>query len=475
MVLFNLRFPISSTFSRSEFVSAITSFLPSLLDVDSELLRNRSDDGGYAYNSEDGAKHFVCFEDDNVAAFQMVRRMDTGVYTASFVRSDGENMSMVGVRVERQTNSPDVDDSKTVDMFASVIKDIFLMGAGEDDHGIPCRGRAVYVDRTSMDLVKRILTGSENFYNPVVYVPFSSQPEGICKGEAVNCDKLARDLFGMAHVVAEDNKFAAAAFQNEFGSQYPNTVMMLMPTGHRHCVAKDSKSPYSDTVKYIKMSSDEAIVDESLSFQKLYLKHRLSEAGVGAEAEAFYGELISEQEAVLAAKDAEIEDLKAKLAKVQSKSDALSHHLQEKQVVSDRPSLTLFTKSDDMFFEGERMNVLLKLIKKEYDSMSGDSYLMSSRKYRLLGELLECNSVDDASEQAFRDDLADVLKDGVLTQEARRKLERMSFTVSKSKNNHWKVAYMGDATYSFTLGSSPSDYRSGENAKSDIISKMFGC
>lgn len=473
VVLFNFRFPISSAFSQDEFAGAMFDAVPGLLDIPVDAIADAVGQDDFTYDSEDGTRHMVFFQDDSAIVFHVVRKTDTGVYTGSFVRADGEERSMLGVRVERQTNRPDQDDSHIVCAFASTIKDLFSMGAGEDDHGLPCRGRAVYVDRTSVDMVSRIFQGDELFYNSVVYVPFSSQSgEGDCG--SVDSDKLARELFGMAHVVAEDSKFVATSFAKQFGDAYPKTVMMLMPTGHRHFLSKDSKTPYEDTVKYIKMASDEAVVDDSVSFTKLYMKHRIGKAGIGSEAENFYNELITEQEAALAAKDAEIEELRSRLSDIQLKSDALSYHLQKRATMKDLPSVTVFTKSDDMLFEGERLNTLLKLVKKEYDSMTGDSNQMSSRKYHLLGEILECNEMNESGERKCKDELADILKDGVLTPEGIRRLERMAFTVSKSRNGHWKVAYMGDASYAFSLSSSPSDYRSGENSKSDVLTKMFG-
>lgn len=188
---------------------------------------------------------------------------------------------------------------------------------------------------------------------------------------------------------------------------------------------------------------------------------------------SLYEDEIKEKDDKIADLTAMLEDAQQQVFTLKHKSDALLSNLNKSKANSNGLNGVDMLVSESALYEHEIEDVILRVLEKEYNAMTGDSNLMQSRKYYVLSSILEHNAMSDfpSKVQAVFDKVA---QDGTLDSDGVRALERLDFEVTKAGSGHFKVRYHGDNRYQISISTSPSDNRAGENLISIYMNQLFG-
>lgn len=144
--------------------------------------------------------------------------------TIVFSRTSAE--SWVAIRVLCESTHPAV---RLPPAKKPVLVRLLLESMGGAADGIlPVRGQVHKLENVDIDLAARLIRGRAGCRLPVVYVSAGFRTEA-----AVDCEKLASDLSGMAHVVLEPNRAFSLRLKQEVQSQnvYGGTVGVYWPDG----------------------------------------------------------------------------------------------------------------------------------------------------------------------------------------------------------------------------------------------------
>ena len=131
------------------------------------------------------------------------------------------------------------------------------------------------------------------------------------------------------------------------------------------------------------------------------------------------------------------------------------------------------TVTEHDLYDGEICDVLLKLISKEYNAMSGDKNTRVCRKAIVLKNILDNNNVSGKDEE-IKSAFKSILGDGIINNTIINDLERIGFNVILDTNNHYKLMFNNDDRFKTFMACTRSDYRGNDNMISDFMNTLFG-
>lgn len=183
-----------------------------------------------------------------------------------------------------------------------------------------------------------------------------------------------------------------------------------------------------------------------------------------------HDEEIERLKAELAHTKAELTETKNNLHAVKTRLNAMHGNLAAAKAAHGTNGI-LFDCTDTELYEGEIKDVVLRVLRKEYESINADAKSARRRKCDILKNLLENNS-DSGKYDEIKAIITGAFKNGRLDASDIASLENNGFTVENTKGGHFKITY-GDNRYVLTFASSSSDHRSGENMISDTMNMLF--
>lgn len=318
-----------------------------------------------------------------------------------------------------------------------------------------------YLEQDQLDLAHRIITGQSLNEIPVAYVSssFSSR-------HRINCQRLARRISGLCHVVVEPNRpfSRALALRSNFSNVYGGAVGIYWPQSegrHERLIPENYSS--LDSVE----NEIEEIIRRRISyarFSRAATWGDLQEAISQKKIEQLRQSDSSSLDTYMKAFDSEVDALKSQRDRYASENERLRKEITRLQ--GRAPGLIIPGTEQEMY-HGEFSDIVIKAI----DELRKAS-LEGSRQEIVLSSLLINNTPTGTSEQ-MSDSIKKVLSNVTrIDSNVIGQLEELGFSVEDG-GKHYKAVFGGDPRLSFTLFKTASDHRAGKNLASDMIKKLF--
>lgn len=468
MVLINTRFYVGDELTRQSFFELVKSW------VDSSSYINISvDDYDFSTDEtqydDDNNKLFIANYNDRFIVSHTCLD-DDATYETVYVLDDVSDKHSLYVHQEKTFTKAQLGSYRSVVRVPNVIKSLFWNEFGGDDNGIITCGDPITLRKSDVALAKKIIDNSGDFLNPVVYV----SPQSGTGHYDVNCDFIAQELEGQAHVVVENSPVVASAVQKatDGNNPYNGAVKIFVPGSEAKTLLCKGKGFNYEVIDCVRDMLAHVTVDNSFNPTKLRQAHMISKLGGGdSELSRLCEEMLNDKDSEIRALKEELTVAKQELMAVNAKAANLQDGFNKSDSI-DRG--VVFEVVENNLYEDEIKTVILKVLQKERDSMKDDANLSHSRKFDILSDILDHN-FPCTTDADLIECIRSTLKDGTLTREGIGCLQASGFEVEKSdRNGHYKVSYKGDKRYTTVVSSTPSDRRGGKNSISEFVNVLFG-
>lgn len=478
-MIFNTRFYVDKEFNRhvllklmSEWLSASDDyFIP---DIDFDF---SSED--FSISAEDGSQKLIInnYPDRFIIQLSVKSETEGAVYTTYFVLDDVSDKPSLHVSQNKSFSAVSIQNDKKIHVrIPNVIRSIFWNEYGGDDNGIITDDKPLILRKDSIDFIADILSQKIQFLNPIVYV-------SACNNSGIydlNINKVASELAGQAHVIAEGSplisKIVRQRFDDTFNLPYNGAVKVIFPGGESKIFynRKDINSYCSfdyyiiNSVRRIMAS---VAVEPDFNYIKLRQKHMLAKLSNGCDKDlsVLCEQMLAEKDQEIALLNDEIRNLRRQVHFAEVKADTLQNQFDN----SSKDTNVCLAVSESEVYQGEISNIILKILQKEYNMMTDDPNLSISRKYDVIKDLLEHN-FPCTTDTGLIDCIRNAFRDGSLTREGIGCLRDAGFVVDKG-GSHYKIYKNGFEKYMATVSITPSDKRcGGKNAASDFCNMLFG-
>lgn len=468
MVLFSTKFALSDDLTRQEFLTMLSEWLKDSSSYSIEPVFNDTDND-YEFVSDDATESLLVYMTASHLAIQLTKRTDDFEFISTYIMTTVDEIPVMFIRLEKSLAKASAQQDFKL-QIPKLMREIFWREYGGLDHGILTDDKAFILRKKDVDLATDILTSRIEFFNPIVYVSVV-ESDGRCN---VNYDKLASELLGIGHVVVEGSPYVSQLIHDKVPDKHPvnGDIVVLLPSGESEFFLKDDDVSNQIT-EYVRKSMSNVIVDDVFSFSKIRLSYMLSKCGTDGDLTNICDELLQEKDSEIAALKSEISSLEKKSSDLACKVDTYEQAFKKSKDGDDELDFLQLTVSETDLYDGELQDVVLRILRKEYDGMKGDKNLVASRKYGVLGDILANNDITDKADE-LRDAFKHCVKDGTMSREAIREAERYGFSVAKSGSNHYKILFNGDSRYQMAMSSTPSDNRAGDNLVATYMNMLFG-
>lgn len=314
------------------------------------------------------------------------------------------------------------------------------------------------------------LSDDKVFVNPLLYVPYGAS-------DAVQ--QFERPFVGQLHIFAEGSPLIANKLKELSGNEQPVTdsVFIRWADGTTQPVAniQEVSDDIDSVVNRVQFNLQDMLSkkpkDVRFSISHLREEQLRTKLGNDSDLSGVFESIIQEKESEISSLASEISALKEQLRTERLKSDALQNGF-EKSDISDTSGM--FVMEDQPKYDHEIEDIILRVLEKERDGMTGDDSLVCSRKYHVLCDILAHNFPSETGTD-LKKLVKDVFTQGRLTRDGIGRLQSAGFEVEKNdKQAHYKISWQDDKRYVTSFPATPSDFRSGRNAASDFINICFG-
>lgn len=477
MVLFSTVFPVSRDLTRSVFLSILQNWIGQSshysIDIGDAQEKLSSGQGEGLWKSEDGTESLLMYQTETHLAFQLDKKDDTSMYRNTYVLTEQDGQPVLLMRLEKTLFVAGSPDQRMVSV-PNLMKILFWQEYGGMDRDLMMDDKAFLLRKSNVKQGQAILSGESQFFVPIVYISVDRNGR-----YALNYDTLASDLIGMAHVIAEGSPHVAQQIQAGLAEDVPypdnGEVFVRFPNQSLQRFKKDWAESGHDFAmrirKCVYRALAEVAVPEYLSFYKIrmdYLAQKLGNSELGAICD----ELLKE-------KDVECQGLRDELKKVreqlfQSNQQVETYKASFEKGTGAKTGVCLESEEyPKELYPGEIADVILKVLRKELNGMTGDSNLEGCRKYTVLKDLLEHNKLTGKDEE-IKKQIKLICKQNRFGELELSELEKLGLIVAKGPNNHYRMCFAGDSRYGVIAPGTPSDSRSMENLASTFNNMLFG-
>lgn len=496
MMLLNTKFSVDDSLTRNEFITMTNNWLKSSAYFNISLDDYNGEDEEFTVESEDSSKKVFIGNYSDVLILQIINSVykttdesvdedddekstyqpESATYTTNYVLRDGNKPHMLHISQEKILTELSLSKRQSRMKLPVLMRDVFWGEYGADDHGIMNDYKSIQLRKSDIELAKKIVTHEIDFDNPIVYVSPNSQT-GYYE---CNADYLAQELMGQAHVVVESSPKVSKDIKDATNGANPfNGAVKIFLPGKKSTTLLPKDRGFNgtiiDTVRDILVNVG---IDDEFNVTKIRQSNLFTKVKNGGQPDEEFAKFCEE---MINDKDIELKQLKQELAVVKQQlntANAKAESLQggfQKFNDDKNGDCIEFEVTDKELYTDERKDVILKVLQKEYDAMKGDANLSRSRKFDVLGDVLEHNFPSETDTELIQC-LRDAFKDGALSRAGIGCLQAAGFVVEKSGNQaHYRINFGNDERYEATFSSTPSDKARGtKNLVSDFTNVLFG-
>ena len=337
------------------------------------------------------------------------------------------------------------------------VKLLIQKGCAREDAGLPISDTAIPIHIDNIDVIQNIILKKSRLMLPVVYV---TKKWG---KYAVNPDKLAINLQGIAHVLKESDTSLSNVLKKNCSGQYAHNgeIEIYFPN-----ISLKNKKYHADggeerlrhrIVQKIFQYCNQQKVDDLFTWESIQIE-RLSESHQKVLSENLelcdlYAEIDNKENEY----KKQIEKLNRQILSLKSENQGLH----EKLDGNDEIPLLFFGDEEDLF-EGEIKELILDCLDEYRKQHSNEK-----RRNDVINDILESNDWKNNTKkrQAI---LKQILKGySSMSGTMRKDLEEFGFTITED-GKHYKLTYYQDNRYTATMAKTGSDHRGGSNLTSSI-------
>lgn len=470
MVLLNTRFYVDKGLHRQAFFDLARKSFEESFVTDLSLADYKFDTDDYVKESSDKRHKIQINNFDKTFIFTHIENETSEVsYITSYVlddKSDTERfvMSLVQEKIFSRIGAA---DSNAVPQHESILQSIFWNEYGGNDNGLLTGNDPIYLKKNDLGIAHRIVEETSMFLNPIVYV----SPDMSTGKYAVNCDSIAQALQGQAHVVVEHSPVAAQAITQSIKGTHPynGSISIYVPGSDPKVMLQSGDDFDKEIVDSVREMLAHTAVPDEFNAEKLRQSAALSKLS-NDELSGMFESMLGDKDREIARLKDEIKDLRRAAINADAKAENLKNSLEN----TERDGKTVdFSVTESDLYEGELQTVVLKVLQKERDSMKDDPNASGSRKFHVLSDILDHN-FPRTTDTVLTERLRSALREGTVTKDGIGRLSASDFSVTRLKNNHFKITFHNDERYTTIVSSTPSDSRSGQNCVSDFANKLFG-
>lgn len=494
MMLLNTTFVVDNALTRSELLRLANEWLNKSRYFDITLEEYNGTDVEYSIESEDGSRKLIVGNYSTVLLLQVICNSipnadddsedsddtESATYTTNYVLDDTSEKHMLHISQEKIFTEISLTKKHPHVKLPILMKDVFWNEYGGIDGGLVTDDKPYFLRKNDIELAKGIIRQTLDFCNPVVYV----SPNSSTGYYSVNPNYLAQELMGQAHVVVESSPKVASDIREAVDGDNPfnGGVKVYLPGTKQSITMLPSKTNYkyfnSEIISTVRDLLATVGIDDRFDATKLRQAHLFEKIKQGGAADEEFTklceEMLNDKDAELKQLRNEITELKQSLMTANAKAESLQGSFDKFSEDKEGEVLDLSVTETDLY-AGERKDVILKVLQKEYDAMKDDSNLSRSRKFDVLSDVLEHNFPSETDAELI-DCIRGAFKDGALSGAGIGRLQAAGFVVEKNGNQaHYRINLNGDERYEAIFSATPSDKARGtKNLVSDFTNILFG-
>lgn len=355
---------------------------------------------------------------------------------------------------------------------SSFVRDFIWNGFGGYDV-FQVNGQVHFIGLNDLDKLNEINNVKDRL--PIVYITPLDRGYYF-----LNCERLAVELIGKAHVVCEASPVITKRFENKrpFNIEKASASILysdMIPKVFGKNGLKISSEDLSNNI-IENVNNASQYISEDYHFNNLKFLHLLKNTKNNELTDVFE-KIISDKEEEIKNKDLEIEDrnkeiekLKADIYKLKSESVNMRDNFEKLKRKSSDADIELYCDTESELYNGEFLDVILAVCKNAYNLMD-ENKQNTSRLGHVLSDIIDTNDSSSNFKENVISGLKSILKDGI-TSDNIAELEKFGFNVQKS-GGHYKVYLKGDSRYFVTISSTPSDTRMVQNTINTFINTFF--
>ncbi len=465
MLSFATEFPVCET-SSERFVEAVRAWISGSphAKLTAEHLSSIPTSGRWKVDSGSVSLEAILTKEDQheIAAFRY-SALDRDIqWVTEVTYSKTPEDDWIGIRTDREATRPLVSlpPAKKPYIVRTLIE---KLGGGLDDE-LHVSDSAHHFSELDTRMAIRLLNADAENYLPLAYVscPFTEQ-------SIINAELLAKSLGGMAHVIVEPSRSFSKSIQRDVGSRnvYGGSIGVYWPNGEkyryyinditpteaavRQAIVSDIRSALINRRPLARCTWARAEADLARSVFET-LKNSGSE-DVSEYVSAFDSEIRAKDEQLSEA-EKEIKHLKSRIRSLEFKNS--THHATSWEICSEQ-----------------------QLRKGEFDEVIRDALIFAAANVQAGSRRQDIITAAayEIQESSYLKDSREILKQILrnytsMSGDISRNLKELGFDISDD-GKHYKLIYMQDDRYVFSLPKSGSDWRGGMNSVSDIAKRVF--
>lgn len=475
MILFNSIFPVDQALNKDVFLQMVRDWLFQNQNYGFEELPEQlilKDGVLELFGTKDATLQI--YETDSQLGVQLDNHEQDCIYRLTYILTEYRKQPVLFVRLEHMNT---VATSRSVPRESvhvpALVRNIMWDELGGHDNGLVISDKAMMLRKSDVSLCKDVLTSKGKYMSPIVYVtPMLSN--GLYM---VNYDRLATELMGQACVLVEASPVVSKMIATDCTDKpMDGDIQIILPSGETKMVKRPNNKRVSSAEisrmiqAFVVKAVHDVAVTEQFSFDRVKMNNLL--------AHNKDDELMGLYESMMKSMEEDNRQLREALEEAeqnlyQSKSEAEHFRSLFEQSRENRTGDTVISCSEKELYPNEFLDVILKVLEKERNTMSSDPNMLGSRKYHVISSILDNTDMSDIPKE-IRKVFSDVVVKKGVSPESLKILEKYGFQYEKSGSGHYKLIYQGDSRYQTVLSNTPSDYRGGQNAVSEYMSMLFG-
>lgn len=391
--------------------------------------------------------------DEEVFACRFINKEETKTWVIDYIFTEKQEDKKINIKTIYKTNQ--YSSSLPKYNKPHIIKMLFEQNFCSDEGVFPVTDKAIKLSDEHLKTCADIMLGKQNTDLPIVYVSYDSYNKN---HYALDYNKLATELSGMAIVLVEPNKDFALklrecvhdnnAYNGFIGIYFPNTT-------YKEIIPFTDYDKLTIKINTIINAVRQAALNHanfSDSWENLliqYHKYKNEQQN-------------NDDEAILKLYEEEKEQMQEKINSLQTQLNNKTAQLDSLSIkYSHSKAITINIENIQEFFPNEIKDCILTSLKQYFNK---NGIPNNTRTYEILNSVLQINELSCTGKAIYKE-IKDALNSKSLD-ERRKRLKNCGFEVSQGP--HDKVKFHNDK-YTFSISNSPSDHRNNDNLFSDMM------
>lgn len=479
---FSTKLIVNSALTKDVFISIIVNWLSNNRNYNFGKIVY---DGSHEFIINKETDSLEIAEYSEALTVRLVSICEGVIWTNDYVLTKVDGKDILAIQLYSDASNMSV---KLPDGFSKprVLRVVVQNGYGGRDYDIPVSDLPYIISKDNIDIACKLIDRDSTYFMPVIYVSYPRY----AIDAPIDFVSMAKNLSGIAHVVVESKDIASSVRRATNGrNPYAGAVDIFYGKNSSYRVIPDNFESLDKMQRFIERSVQQKIlmtrIEDEFSWMKIHFSYLQSQNQEAPELISLYEQLVKEAEAENELKkqhideleyhtmelEEKIKDLNAVLAKKESQLQTYQHSFKQAGKRESVSNINIITTEQELY-NGEILDVILKILEKERNLMDLDPNLVSSRKFHVLKNILKLNV-----QTGKADEIADCLREVIdkscsLNSQRRRQLVELGFNIQVG--THYKIVYNGDERYAFTLSKTAGDFRSNTNTLRDAINMLFG-